>query len=267
MPRAQASLPDSISRRALGGERAVVKSRVQTGLPSPPSPAGGTSMEGQVLRHRALYKAAPTPPWRDTFRQRCVTRLKSSRARLLERYRRLGENVAWKGSDASLVQEVMEVEWQALQSADVLLPSLEKQDALPQVLEDAEQAVWEEIQQELIMQDQLALEEYERSLQFDEECLKAMVDGLDAECQVICPVCRRYNLTVRSCSVVCLCGVCIATQDMTEEKLRALLEDSVTEHSHHCWFQPDFAVTSGAEGQPSNLLMSCQVCDTWTVIL
>ncbi|NWX19992.1 RIP protein, partial [Aegotheles bennettii] len=131
-----------------------------------------------------------------------------------------------------------------------------------QMLEDPDElAVLEEIQQELILQEQAVIEEYERSLQFDEECLNAMLDGLDASDRIICPVCRKNHLTVRNHFVFCQCGLSISTQGMTEEKLRSLLENTVTEHSHRCLHNPEFTLTSGMEEEAS-LLMSCPVsCD------
>nr|XP_009484260.1 PREDICTED: RPA-interacting protein [Pelecanus crispus] len=138
---------------------------------------------------------------------------------------------------------------------------------MAQMLEDPDElAVLEEIQQELILQEQSVIEEYERSLQFDEECLNAMLDGLDASDKVICPVCRKNNLTVTNHLVFCQCGLYISTQDMTEGKLRSLLENTVTEHSHRCFHNPEFTVTSGMEEEAS-LLMSCPVCDSWTILL
>nr|XP_009932021.1 PREDICTED: RPA-interacting protein [Opisthocomus hoazin] len=135
------------------------------------------------------------------------------------------------------------------------------------MLEDPDElAVLEEIQQELILQEQSVIEEYERSLQFDEECLNAMLDGLDAGDKIICPVCRKNNLTVRNHVVFCQCGLYISTQGMTEGKLRSLLENTVTEHSHRCFHSPEFTVTSGMEEEAS-LLMSCPVCDSWTILL
>ncbi|XP_044286393.1 RPA-interacting protein isoform X2 [Varanus komodoensis] len=223
--------------------------------------------DGLVQRRRALYKGGGTPPWKEAFRQRCVERLKSSRARLLERYRQLGEDVTCKAGRGSLVQEAMEMEWQALQTTGVHLPALWKQNPLAQVPEDPfDLAVLEEIQQELMLQEKMAIEEYERGLQFDEECLNAMLDGLDAEHLIICPVCQRSYLNVTSYLVVCQCGLQIGTQGMTEDKLRSLLEDGVTEHGHHCDRNPEFAITNGVEGETS-LLMSCLACDSWTVIL
>ncbi|NXI62185.1 RIP protein, partial [Anseranas semipalmata] len=128
-----------------------------------------------------------------------------------------------------------------------------------QMLEDPDElAVLDEIQQELILQEQLVIEEYERSLQFDEECLNAMLDGLDASNKIICPVCRKNNLTVSCYSVFCQCGLYILTQNMTEEKLRTLLENTLTEHSHRCFHNPEFTVTSGMEEEAS-LLMTCLV--------
>lgn len=45
---------------------------------------------------------------------------------------------------------------------------------------------------------------------------------------------------------------------MTEEKLRSLLENTITEHSHRCLHSPEFTVTSGMEEEAS-LLMTCLV--------
>ncbi|NXH68399.1 RIP protein, partial [Hydrobates tethys] len=183
--------------------------------------------------------------------KRCMERLRSSRAKLLDRYRQAGERAC--GSGALLVREVMEQEWQEN------LLSLGGKEALAQMLEDPDElAVLEEIQQELILQEQLVIEEYERSLQFDEECLNAMLDGLDASDKVVCPVCRKNNLTVRNHLVFCQCGLYISTQDMTEGKLRSLLENTVTEHNLRCFHNPEFTVTSGMEEEAS-LLMSCPV--------
>ncbi|XP_074870142.1 RPA-interacting protein [Carettochelys insculpta] len=218
-------------------------------------------MEATGRRHRSLYKGAVAPPWKETYRRRCVERLKNSRAKLLDRYRQAGEN-ACSSARGALVQEVMEEEWQALQSVNRNLPSLWRNE----VVEDPdEQAVLEEIQQELIMQEQLTIQEYERSLQFDQECFNAVLDGLDTD-KVICPVCNRNNLTVTSHWVLCPCGLCISTQDMTKQKLRSLLEDSVTNHGHQCLHKPEFSITSGMEGE-ANLFMTCPVCDSWTVLL
>uniref|UniRef100_A0A669PSQ8 RPA-interacting protein N-terminal domain-containing protein n=1 Tax=Phasianus colchicus TaxID=9054 RepID=A0A669PSQ8_PHACC len=89
-------------------------------------------MEAPLGGHRALYKSLAAPPWKETYRRRCLERLRSSRERLLRRYRQAGP-----GPGALLVPEVMEREWRSLQA--------ERGDP-------DELAVLDEIQQELILQ-------------------------------------------------------------------------------------------------------------------
>ncbi|NWS20577.1 RIP protein, partial [Pachyramphus minor] len=194
--------------------------------------------------------------------QRCLERLRSSRAKLLERYRRAGDGARpGPAPGALLVQEVMEQEWRGRRWRVLRdsLPGPRGHEPLEQMPEDPDElAVLEEIQQELILQEQLVIEEYEQSLRFDEECLNAMLEGLDATDRIICPVCRKNNLTVNTHMVCCQCGLYISTQDMTEGKLRSLLESTVTEHSQRCFHSPEFTVTSGMEEEAS-LLMSCPV--------
>ncbi|XP_054250256.1 RPA-interacting protein [Indicator indicator] len=224
-------------------------------------------MEAPLRQHRARYKSPAAPPWKETYRRRCMERLRSSRAKLLDRYRQAGERVCSPAAGALLVQEVMETEWQTLQAGQQSLPAVVATEALSLMLEDPDElAVLEEIQQELILQEQAVLEEYERSLRFDQECLNAVLEGWDAPEQLICPVCRKNSLTVRNHLVLCQCGLYISTQDMTEGRLRSLLESTVTEHSQRCSHNPEFTVTRGME-EEANLLMSCAVCDSWTILL
>uniref|UniRef100_A0A3P8TX47 RPA interacting protein n=1 Tax=Amphiprion percula TaxID=161767 RepID=A0A3P8TX47_AMPPE len=254
-----------------------------------------------LQRHQSLYKGR-TPPWKEMYRQRCVNRLKNSRSRLLERYRQMGESPQCSGSGASIiVQEVMEEEWSALHSEDRRLPSLwgpdgmaEKssssclqnlsQDRIPPnagrssvyeadstmfsvTREYDELAVLEEIQQELMSQEMSIIEEYEKNLQFEQQYISSVVEGME-EMHIICPICHRNNLNINSHFISCPCGVYINTkkQNITPDILQHLLESRVSEHMEDCLHNPVFSLTPSTESS-LNLMISCQVCDYLSIVL
>ncbi|XP_053473990.1 RPA-interacting protein isoform X2 [Ictalurus furcatus] len=217
-----------------------------------------------LQRHRSLYKST-TPPWKETYRKRCVERLKNSRSRLLEKYRQMRDTT----KSSLLVQEVMEVEWSALQSANQRLPSLWKKDGMYRdVQEHDELAVLEEIQQELVSQELSIIEEYHKSQQYEEMYFDSIVDGMEEDGKLICPVCHANNLTVNSHFTSCPCGLYINTvgRNITADVLQHLLELRVTEHLEYCLQNPIFSVASNVDGGP-NLMMSCRVCDYLTIVL
>ncbi|XP_035889094.1 RPA-interacting protein isoform X1 [Phyllostomus discolor] len=230
--------------------------------------------------HRSLYKLVGSPHWKEAFRQGCLERMRNSRDRLLNKYRQAGGNMLGRPQSTLLVQELMEEEWNALQSMESC-PQALAQWEMPMDL-----AELEEIQQELIDQEQSIISEYEKSLQFDEKCLSIILAEWEAN-SLICPVCTnfgdpgllamklwdpnsasRYNLKISSGVVMCQCGLYIPSHspELTEQKLRACLEVSVNEHSAQCPHTPVFSVTEGTE-KKSSLLMSCLACDTWAVII
>ncbi|XP_070779695.1 RPA-interacting protein [Enoplosus armatus] len=222
-------------------------------------------------RHRSLYKGT-TPPWKETYRRRCVDRLKNSRSRLLERYRQMGESQQRSGSGASIiVQEVMEEEWTALQSEDRRLPSLWGPDGMAEMFsvmrEYDELAVLEEIQQELLSQETSIIEEYERNVQFEQQYISSVVEGME-EMHIICPVCHTNNLNINSHFISCLCGLYMNTKkrNITPDILRHLLESRVSEHMEDCLLNPVFSVAPNTDSSP-NLMISCKVCDYLSIVL
>ncbi|CAH2222956.1 RPA-interacting A [Pelobates cultripes] len=223
-----------------------------------------------AMKHRALYKGT-TPPWKETYRKRCVERLKSNRSKLLDKFRQVGDRLHSGTGNSLLVEEVMEEEWAAMQSDHKGFPSLWNNGTFSQALgiltDPDELATLEEIKRELRVEEQAMIEEIENILQFEEECLDSVV-GLNVSNQIVCPVCNRHNLTVTSCFIVCQCGVHINTQSqgMSIEKLRSLLETNLTAHGYNCCHHPVFSVVTGMEGIPS-LFMSCHVCDAMTIVV
>ncbi|KAK5856827.1 hypothetical protein PBY51_008397 [Eleginops maclovinus] len=223
-------------------------------------------------RHRSLYKGT-TPPWKETYRKRCVDRLRNSRSRLLERYRQSAEVCGPSGA-STIVQEVMEEEWSFLQEEDRRLPSLWGPDGRAEMLglmkEYDELAVLEEIQQELRSQELSIIEELERDLQFEQQYINCVVEGLEEQQDrhIICPLCHMNNLTINSHFVSCCCGLYINTknQNITPDLLRCLLESRVSEHMEDCLHNPVFSVAPPTDGSPS-LMISCKVCDYLSIVL
>ncbi|XP_073526645.1 RPA-interacting protein [Phyllobates terribilis] len=219
-----------------------------------------------AMKHRALYKGT-TPPWKETYRKRCVERLKSNRSRLLDRFRQVGDGICAGVGGSFLVQEVMEEEWQAMHSSS--LPSLRQKDFFSQIfgtLRDPDEMVTlEEIKQELLLEEQAMVEEIESIVQFENDCLDSVV-GLGRN-EVVCPVCNRNYLTITSCFVMCQCGVYINCKGMNNEKLQSLLEANISAHASCCSEQPVFSAGLGAEGGMPSMFMSCSVCDAVAIII
>ncbi|XP_040046728.2 RPA-interacting protein isoform X1 [Gasterosteus aculeatus] len=210
-------------------------------------------------RHRALYKGT-TPPWKETYRKRCVDRLQNSRTRLLERYRQLGESPQ---RSSIIVQEVMEEEWTALRSEDRRLPSLWGPEGMAEMFsvtkEYDELAVLEEIQQELVSHEVSIIDEYERNLLFEQQYISSVVEGME-DSYIICPICHMNNLNINSHFISCICGLYINTKKrhISPDVLRSLLESRVSEHMDDCPHNPVFSVAPDSDCSP-NLMISCSV--------
>lgn len=217
-----------------------------------------------------MYKGT-TPPWKETYRKRCVERLKNSRSRLLEKFRQMGDS-SGPSKQSLLVQEVMEEEWSALQSSSHGLPSLWNGHGIREVYtaqqEYDELSAFEEIQQELIAQELSILEEYQNNIQYEEHYLNSMLEKMEQKEQIICPLCNANNLTVNHHFTSCACGLYINTigRNVTSEVLQNLLERLVTEHMEECLHNPTFSMAFNTDGTP-NLMLSCSVCDYLSVVL
>ncbi|KAJ7997356.1 hypothetical protein DPEC_G00228130 [Dallia pectoralis] len=221
-------------------------------------------------KHQSLYKGT-TPPWKDTYRKRCVDRLKNSRSRLLDKYRQMGESHQPSAMGSGLVLEVMEEEWNALRSANRGLPSLwgtGGREMYAVMKEFDELAVFEEIQQELLFEEHCIIEEYEKSMQFEEQYLRSVVERLEEESRIICPLCHVNNVTVTSHFTSCPCGLYLNTlqRNVTPEVLQGLLERRVSEHAEDCPNNPVFSMASDTDGSPI-LMISCKACDYLSIVL
>ncbi|XP_057673181.1 RPA-interacting protein A-like [Corythoichthys intestinalis] len=222
-----------------------------------------------LQRHRSLYKAT-TPPWKEVFRKRCVDRLDGSRARLLDRYRKTGDG---DPTASYIAQEVKEKEWTVPQPENRRWSSLwGSEDGIAELhtvmKEYDEQAVFEEIQQELQSDEVSIIEEYERNQQIEQQYLSCVMEGLEEAAQVICPMCHMNYLNINGHVISCSCGLYINTEmkNITPDVLRHLLESRILEHMEGCSFNPVFSLAPNVESSP-NLLISCKTCDFLSIVL
>ncbi|XP_074511120.1 RPA-interacting protein isoform X2 [Sebastes fasciatus] len=111
------------------------------------------------------------------------------------------------------------------------------------------------------------IEEYERNLQFEQQCISSVVEGME-ETHIICPICHTNNLTINNYFISCPCGLYINTknQNITPDVLRLLLESRVSEHMEDCLHNPVFSVAPNTDSSP-NLMISCKVCDYLSIVL
>ncbi|XP_012687504.1 RPA-interacting protein [Clupea harengus] len=222
----------------------------------------------EALKHRTRY--GPPVPWKETYRKRCFERLKTGRSRLLERYRQAGDSDGT--GKGSMVEEIMQEEWSTLQSSEGRLASPWNnvgRDLFGAVHQDDEFSVLQEIQQELLAEELAILEDYHRNMQFEEQALNALVEGMEDCGLIICPVCFANNMTVTSHFISCPCGLYINTlgRNVSPAVLRTLLEQHVTHHTDtECPHNPVFSMVINMDSS-SSLMASCGACDYLSVVL
>lgn len=219
--------------------------------------------------HRALYKAK-TPPWKETYRKRCMSRLRESREKLQEKFRKISASI---NETDEFITDLMRDELQTMQKN--LGSGEEKLDIEMEGFSAADFDIesvlnlFEDIQEELRHEELKMLaefEKYEASVREEEDVLCSAIASLSAE-EVICPVCQKNSLLQKKSVIFCKCGVRVDTEQdcLTLRNVKQLLDDGVKLHGKTCDTPPTFSVVS--ELGPQNLLMSCQSCDWMSIII
>lgn len=213
-----------------------------------------------ATKHKNMYKLGSPPTWKDTYKRRCTDRLKSSRSKLLQKFRNITvetETNATDEADSSIVDDVMREEWNALQS--------EKGD----LIFDSVLATLEEIKNELVLQEQEILVQYEKDREHEEEALHSAVSHHENQCQnqIVCPICKSNYLEIKQNVIFCKCGLHVDTEQdcITLRHVDIQLRVGSTSHLEKCHARPVFGVvdTFGTK----NLLMSCNACDFMFIVI
>nr|XP_053650441.1 RPA-interacting protein A-like isoform X2 [Cherax quadricarinatus] len=188
---------------------------------------------GATVAHRKLYKnpRGRTPPWKDIYRKRCMERLRWNRSQVVQRFRSSGQPLG-EDDPTQLVQDVMEMEWAALNRCSNLLAVKKSLDG-SEVEEEPWMSVMEEIQQELVNQEERLLVDI---MKYDAAALANQVTLQQSE-EVICPVCQ----------------------------VKSSLENTISHHGQTCEGQMSFTETTDTQG--ANVLITCSICDWMSFLL
>lgn len=244
------------------------------------------SMMDKRLFHKKMYKNARgrTPPWKEVYRQRCMERLRDSRSQLVNRFRSAGEVYLDSVTKAKMVQDIMEVEWTAMNQTNGFLNSkkvpVSHEDCSGEENQAVMLALMEEIQQDLINEEERLLIEI---LNYDSASLASQVAAQQSE-EVICPVCQIQVLKESSTGVSmestpsfshstgavskvlsCSCGLALQGANLTLSTVKSSLENTVSHHGQTCVGKMSFTPTTDTQG--TNVLSTCQKCDWMSFLL
>lgn len=205
-------------------------------------------------RHRSLYKYT-TPPWKETYRQKCREHLQNSRQRLLNKFRGISIETEKSQKEAieCLIKEIMEEEWKKLNNSFSDESLDETEDSFNELL-----SFMDSVQKELLEQEEKIVREYQVNLEIEESSVQESIKNLE-ENYVMCPVCQRNYLTQRSSTIICNCGLHIDTEQdcLSLENLKQQLQEGISSHNQNCYNIPKFSVTNCFE--IVNLIMTCEV--------
>ncbi|XP_025089268.1 RPA-interacting protein-like isoform X3 [Pomacea canaliculata] len=214
--------------------------------------------ESSVVAHRkAMYKVT-SAPWRDAYRERCLKRLHESRDVLISKRRGLDSDILEKDQDTKNSQFI-----KTLMSDELkMFRDEKKEDAEMEMWDpdcgeiDVMLSVFEDIQQELRMEEVRLLKEYEvyaESLRAEEAALCSAIEQLGRG-EIICPLCEKHSLLENKGVIFCKCGLRIDTEQdsIGLEFVRQQLQSAGD--LHHCETHPQFSVVE--DYGCSNLVMT-----------
>ncbi|KAL5017116.1 hypothetical protein ScPMuIL_006705 [Solemya velum] len=219
--------------------------------------------------HHELYKAK-TPPWKETYRKRCIDRLRQSRDKLQDRFRKINTN---EEHGDEFIKDLMRDELKLIRREQAGSPS-NMQTGLQTIEEPGDDidnilSLFDDIQAELMREEMKLLQEYDLykgSLRHEENSLCTAIERL-CTVEVICPVCQKNPMMQNKSVVFCKCGMRVDTEQdcLTLTYIKQTLDDGTKQHSEACDYPPVFSVV--AEVGSNNLLMSCEECDFLHIVI
>jgi len=218
-----------------------------------------TFHEVSPLCHRLQQYKMTTPPWKETFRMRCFQRLRSSRERLVCRFR---------ASASSGAAGVVRGEWDAFRDEFGLATDRDI---------DAFHAMYEDLKQDIEAEENRMWEEYLKNEAFEAKDVEALVEThLASDTVTCCPSCLGPTLHLDSQKGLISCDTCqlrvfkgqgfgFDTEDFGRKVSMAFTKHE-TAVQPPCRQQPNFVTQSGGEGS-QELVLICSACGFTCFIL
>ncbi|XP_076435137.1 RPA-interacting protein B-like isoform X2 [Babylonia areolata] len=228
-------------------------------------------MSGKSLSpaaRQALYKSS-RQDWKETYRRRCLDRLRESRSELYAKRRGIGGAAQPTDSEGErqsdeFIKMVLSSELKTLKNEEGVDCEMDFFDPATGEI-DLTLALIEEIQEEMKAEEAKLIAEYEIyqvSLEKEEAALCDAIELLNT--RPICPVCTKSQLMENKGTIFCKCGVRIFTEDgVGLDFVQRQLEDG--RQLHECDGQPVFSVHD--QFGITNLLMTCQKCDFMYIVV
>ncbi|KAG0411776.1 hypothetical protein HPB47_011072 [Ixodes persulcatus] len=233
-------------------------------MASPSSPALSS-------RFQLLYKAK-TPPWRETYRNRCRDSLRRNRQTLFQSFRDAGDQREKHQQLVAAVSDVVRGELEKFHAGPTptprhsrLTPLAGRDGATPPDDADFSERLLEETLAELMEEEMQVWRLYEETMRAQEMEVQAAVSHWSSDDGVVCPVCLRLDLTKSGRLISCACGVRLWTEKDLED-VRRCVGHAVESHSRHCPSRLVFSALNSAADH-SELVGVCHVCDFMTAAL
>lgn len=239
---------------------------------------------------------ATRSPWKEKFKERCLSRAREDRSKLLWKIRLAREATEPKEIAFSAFEQIISDELQKSNQAchgdsqSAFIP--DNDDALwdyepseasrkldkneyEEILLEMEQLLHDDIQAELKQRDAALVEDYEKTCALEEESIAAAlfehmkIQEQEQNGGLFCPICRKGYLNQLRQFIYCdCCQLKLNTQNdqVDLQVLRKHLSDVLEEHhGRGCKAQPRFCVESRFE--ISALFMRCSVCEAFELVL
>uniref|UniRef100_A0A6M2E6R3 Uncharacterized protein n=1 Tax=Amblyomma tuberculatum TaxID=48802 RepID=A0A6M2E6R3_9ACAR len=227
-----------------------------------------SSCTPSLSRRQLLYKSK-TPPWKETYRDRCRERLRNGRQALFESFRRSGEGCHNEQQLRYSVTKVVREELDKLRcssaASSAALVTTSAENAVPAAPWDEAQ-LDEELMEEILaalLEEELEIwKQYEDMVALQNQETAAAVHMWSSEL-VACPVCLKNDLEKKGGHIICTCGLAVPTA-LSLREFRLAIERIVEAHSLRC---RSFLVFSFIETCEPALVCLCNSCDFMSSVL